>query len=160
MEKEVSSEEVYKKYRSLVKVFRFYVVLRKFGYIDPLIYSIDPAYIKDVITQALREYVSYLSSATVRKVKVIYKKENKEAELPCLVVMKNSEIPQTFISAYPDVVHPVISSDEVCIAPIYWKKDGSAGVVHPRSSVIKDFLDKLDSNIQYVRILISLAVGG
>ena len=152
------SVDVGKEFRSLAKIFRFYVVLRQFNYVDPLIYAVDANYIKDVITQALRDYVSYLSSATNRTVKLYYKKEQREETIPCLIIVKKSDIPSTFLNAYPDVVHEIVQSDELCISPIGWTKAGKPIVITPKK--VEDFLKKVEENISYARSLISAALGG
>ena len=152
------SDTIGKEFRSLVKVFRFYVVLRHFNYIDPLIYALDTNYIKDIIAQALRDYTSYLSSATTRTVKLYYKKQERKEQVPCLVVLNKRDLPSTFLKAYPDVVHEVVSSDELCVSPISWTKDGKPVVVTPKK--VEAFLKKVEGDISYARSLISVALGG
>ncbi|BDC18762.1 hypothetical protein [Acidianus sp. HS-5] len=151
------SEVVGKEFRSLVKVFRFYIVLRRFNYIDPLIYALDTNYVRDVIAQALRDYTSYLSSATVRSVKLYYKGEVKTEQIPCLVVANSSEVPSTFLNAYPDVVHEVDKSKDLCISPVTWTKEGKPILVTPKK--VEDFLKNVEKDISFARSLISIAVG-
>ncbi|BBG25075.1 hypothetical protein [Sulfuracidifex tepidarius] len=151
------SEVVGKEFRSLVKVFRFYIVLRRFNYIDPLIYALDTNCVRDVIAQALRDYTSYLSSATVKSVNLYYKGQVKTYQIPCLVTAKSSEIPSTFLRAYPDIVHGVDKSDDLCISPVTWTKHGNPVLVNPRK--VKDFLKNVEQDIGFARSLISIAVG-
>ncbi|BAB64979.1 hypothetical protein STK_00280 [Sulfurisphaera tokodaii str. 7] len=155
------ASEVGKNFRSLVKIFRFYVVLRRFGYIDPLIYSLDPKYIKDVITQALRDYTSYLASASKRTVALKYKEEQIEDSIDCLVIAKKGDIPQTFKVAYPDVVHEIVDGSDkgmLCISPIVWSKNKKPYIVTPRR--VESFLDKVEKDVNYAKTLVSLAIGG
>ena len=155
---EAVSATVGKEFRNIAKIFRFYIVLRQFNYVDPLIYAVDANYIKDVITQALRDYVSYMSSATNRTVKLYYRKEEKKETVPCLVIVKKGDMPSTFLKAYPDVVHEIENSDELCVSPIRWTKDGRPVVVTPKR--VEDFLKKVEEDISYARSLISVALGG
>ncbi|AAK41633.1 hypothetical protein SULI_11675 [Saccharolobus solfataricus] len=154
------AETISKRFWTLIKMLRFYVVLRRFGYIDPLIYSIDPKQIKDVLSEALREFVSYTSSSSSRSI-VIYDdpKNPVTAQAPCLVVAKRDEIPQNFPSIYRYTIYKIDKSSEYCISPLV-VNDKYATLITPNESVIKEFFDKLDSNIQYARVLASLAVGG
>ena len=45
----------------LVRVFRFYVVLRRFNYIDPLIYSTNKELIKRTIDEALKKNINLIN---------------------------------------------------------------------------------------------------
>ena len=151
------AEEVAKDFWPLVRVFRFYVVLRRFGYIDPLIYSIDKKYIKDVITEALREYTSYVSSSSQKTIEVLDDSGNKTTmQASCLVVAKPTDIPQNFPSIYRSTIYKIASSNEYCISPL--TKNGS--LIVPHEEIVQKFLDKVDSNIEYARVLAALAVSG
>ena len=151
------ADEVGSNFWPLVKVFRFYVVLRRFGYIDPLIYSIDQKHIKDIITEALREYASYMSSPSQKAIIVQDNNGNTNTiQASCLVVAKPTDIPQNFPSIYRFTIYKVASSDEYCISPL--SKNGS--LVVPHEDVTQKFLDKVDSNIEYARTLAALAVSG
>ena len=140
-----------------MKVFRFYVVLRRFGYIDPLIYSVDSKHIKEIITEALREYASYISSPSQKTIIVQDNSGNaNKIQAPCLAVVKPSDIPQNFPSIYRLTIYKIASSDEYCISPL--TKNGS--LVVPHEDVTQKFLDKVESNIEYARVLAALAVSG
>lgn len=151
------AEEVEEEFWALVKVFRFYVVLRRFGYIDPLIYSIDQKHIKDIVTVALREYASYVSSSTQKTIIVQDTSGNtKTIQAPCLVVAKPNDIPTNFPSIYRFTIYKIASSDEYCISPL--TTNGS--LVVPHEDITQKFLDKVESNIEYARVLAALAVSG
>ncbi|QGA55494.1 hypothetical protein GFS03_04930 [Sulfolobus sp. E5-1-F] len=157
---EQMAEMVSKKFWALIKMLRFYVVLRRFSYIDPLIYSIDPKQIKDVISEAMREFVSYTSSSSSRNIIINDDPKNPTiVQAPCLVVAKKDEVPQNFPYIYRYTIYRVQNSNEYCISPLI-VNENRVTLISPNESIIKEFFDKLDSDIQYARILASLAVGG
>ncbi|ARM74582.1 hypothetical protein [Acidianus manzaensis] len=149
-----------KKFKSIVKVFRFYIVLRRFGYIDPLVYSLDVNFLKDLIAQALREYHSYVSSAPQRKMSVFNIKSKKEevVELPCLLEAKPGDIPEAYVNIYRDMVHKIADNNNYCVTPVMWDREGRSYLAMPTDIKIKEFLENLN-NIEYARILAALAMG-
>ena len=170
-EREIA-KDVLKNFRSIIKILRFYVVLRRFGYVDTLIYSNNPDQIINVMTEALREYISYVSSAVQREIKI--GGEHKPAY--CLVVAGERDIPDNFAEIYKDdVVYEInkqgqssedVFQKEYCISPLKVifnkesKKVEKVELVRIKEYKIKDLYDKIFSSIRYARVLASLAVSG
>ena len=105
-------------FEPLVRIFRFYVVLRRFEYIDPLIYSTNKELIKSTIDEALnKEYKSYKSSSSSQTRIIVQDSSGNEKviEAPCLIVAKPEEIPKTFSLIYHSIIHKIDSTDEYCI---------------------------------------------
>ena len=185
-EREIA-KEISKDFWPVIKILRFYVVLRRFGYVDTLIYSNNPDQIINVMTEALREYISYVSSAVQREIKI--RGDNKPAY--CLVVAKKGDIPDNFAIIYDDVVYGIdrqkqeqqenetkseqekqqgqsseeVSLEEYCISPlnVIFNKENKVEkveLVYIKEDKIKDLYDKILSDIRYARVLASLAVSG
>ena len=147
-----------KDFEPIVRVFRFYVVLRRFSYIDPLIYSTSKELIKHVIDEALnKEYESYKSSSSQKRVVIQSGSgEEKVVEAPCLVVAKPEEIPKTFFLIYRSIIHKIESADEYCISPL--NEDGA--LIEPQKDIIQKFIEKINYNVEYAKLLAALALSG
>ncbi len=152
---------------SLIKMLRVYAVLRRFGYLDPLIYSLDPNVIKDTLTQATREYLSYMQSAVEKDVNIYNRKTGGavKAKIPCLAILKQSDIKELFVRGYKDVVHEIVNGGsshekEYCISPVVFSKNGNIRVSAPSEFELKSFMNELNKNIYVARELVELAMGG
>ena len=145
-----------KDFEPLVKVFKFYVVLRRFEYIDPLIYSTNKELIKSTIDEALnKEYELYKSSSSQKRI-VVQDGSGKEKviEAPCLVVAKPEEIPKTFSLIYRSTIHKIDSTDEYCISPL--NEEGV--LIDPQMNIIQKFAEKVDSDIKFAKLLAAFAL--
>ena len=150
MSEEVPERVVLGRFRDLVGMFRFFAVLRRYGYIDPLIYSNDVDQIRNVVCQALREYKTYLDSA----------RHCGETELQCLEIVDNRdnrfEDYQRLRQIFDDVIHEC--GDSLCLAPVIGRE--RRRIAYPSEEQVAEFLALLsqDGGLAYARALAGLAL--
>lgn len=147
---------IMRRFGDLVLMFRFYAVLRRFGYIDPLIYSLDPDQIRDVITQAIREYHSYVSSAKEESVNLRICNKS-EVSIPCLDIAEaDKTVPKEYKEIFKDIVHPVKNDKKYCLAPI--KCVDGVEVALPTDDMVSEFMSRVSNDLRYARALAELAL--
>ena len=144
--------EVVKRFRNLLGVMRFFAVLRKYGYIDPLLYSNDTDQIRNTVHQALREYKAYIDSA-----------QETCNGIPCLEKVEQSDKRfsdlEKLAEIFEDTIHRC--GNHICVAPtIRVKRDeGEARrLAYPSDDEISHFMDRVSSDMAYARALAGLAL--
>ena len=154
MQQAISPEtEVMRRFRNLLGVMRFFAVLRKYGYIDPLLYSNDPDQIRNTIHQALREYKAYIDSA-----------RETCNDIPCLEKVDRSDKRYSDMERLAEIFEDTIHrcGDHICVAPTVKRREEGREVrklAYPKDDEISEFMDRVrNGNVAYARALAGLAL--
>ena len=162
----VPEREVSSRFKDLVKMLRFYAVLRRYGYIDPLVYALDVDQVRDTLLQALREYKSYVDGSVLREVKYKCGKDYKQGPLRCLIIYKvgngeDADLPREYAGLFPDIIHSLVKSEDdknSCIAPIVCI-GGEARPALPSDEQLSEFMELINNGgLRYARALAMLAL--
>lgn len=146
--------KVMKCFKDLISMFRLFVALRMYGYIDPLVNAYDPSVIESTLAQAQRDYLSFLSSAQTRKVSL----KGNTVDLPCLKIL-NYKADDPWVKANKDIIYP-ISENEVCVTTCKYKEEKkSVYVPNPSQKEISNFLNEVkNGNVELAKTVGMLAL--
>ena len=137
---EVPEREVSSRFKDIVKMLRFYAVLRRYGYIDPLVYALDVDQIRDTLLQALREYKSYVDAS---------------------VLGEDADLPGEFAERVPAGFRLLVNTENdknSCLAPIVCI-GGEARLALPSDEQLSEFMQLINNGgLRYARALAMLAL--